>query len=124
MFPCSFVIPHPATSDRKKLALRRKVLIRFRSAVLLIVNRQRHMRVRLLCNAHSKMPDGKCDFRDKKKRVTCDAAVSLSLSQTVVEPARKAEEVSAGRSAVVLRTLSPVVGKMVFVCRIASTEKW
>lgn len=52
---CSFVIPHPATSDRKKLALRRKVLIRFRSAVLLIVNRQRHMRVCLQCNARSKI---------------------------------------------------------------------
>ncbi|KAF7223549.1 unconventional myosin-XV-like [Nothobranchius furzeri] len=46
---------------RKKFALRRKYLIKLRSAVLLIVNRQRYMR-------------------------------------TVVEPARKAEEVSEGEN--------------------------
>lgn len=84
-FISSFVIPHHASPDRKKLALRRKVLIKFRSAVRLIVNRQRHMRVRPQCNTYSATaavkPKNSCCFLiPKKKKKMSDVFLLLCLS--------------------------------------------
>lgn len=91
--------------NRKKFALRRKYLIRFRSAVLLIVNRQRYVRVctpcLCLCGTEGNFW-GHLFVKMNKEWANVWSLILLSFCQTVVEPARKAEEVSEGWNKVIV----------------------
>ncbi|XP_040893261.1 unconventional myosin-XV [Toxotes jaculatrix] len=98
---------------RKKFALRRKYLIRFRSAVLLIVNRQRYMRV---CAKCSRL----CEQGNFWVHLQClSPVILLSFCQTVVEPARKAEEDRINREVVNVTTL-PIPAELAALLQAAS----